>query len=61
MGMICKYEGEQSLSAVASELGLPSTVNTKSDAAHIKEHVDFIFNLTHICPSISTIFNMSFF
>jgi hypothetical protein len=26
--MICKNEGRQSLSAAASELGFPSTVNT---------------------------------
>jgi hypothetical protein len=48
--MICKYEGGQSLSAIAHEIGLAvSTVKTiMKDASHIKEHVNAVFHLIYI-------------
>jgi hypothetical protein len=58
--MIYKYEGGQSLPAIAYELGFViSTVNIViKDAARIKKQGNFILSLVHVCLSISTVSNM---
>jgi hypothetical protein len=55
--MIHKYEGGQSLSAIAHELSfVVSTVNPAvKDAPHVKKHVSFIFHLINVCLSISSV------
>jgi hypothetical protein len=55
-----EYEGGHSLSAIALELGFAvSTVNNiVNDSASMKEHVNFILHLTHVCLSISKVFHV---
>jgi hypothetical protein len=60
MRMIRTYGGK-SLSAVSRELWFAvSTVNSiMKDDGYIKEHVNFIFDVIHVCLYISFVFNMS--
>jgi hypothetical protein len=57
INMLHKYERGQSLSAIVLEFGFAVTtvITVVKDAAHMKEHMNFIFHLMHVCLSISTV------
>jgi hypothetical protein len=61
IGMICKYEGGQSLSRIAHDLGyVVSTVNNnvKQDACR-KDHMNFNFHLIRVHLSLTSVFNVT--